>query len=65
MNKTFVEEMMKQFNSGNKIDTTSFTKENGCLTNIRKDIASDGMSHMCNPKCNFKFTGNTTDTTKK
>ena len=65
VNKTFAEEMMKQINSGNKVDNTSFTKENGCLTNIRKDIANDGMSHMCNPKCNFKFTGKTTDTTKK
>jgi hypothetical protein len=66
MNKTFAEELYKQMNNGNKVDLDSFTKENGCLPNIRKDISgSGGMSHMCYPKCNFKFTGNTTDTTKK
>jgi len=65
MNKSYVAEYYNQLEKGNKIDFDSFTKENGCLLNIRKDIASNGMSHMCNPKCNFKFTGNTTDTTKK
>jgi hypothetical protein len=65
MNKTFAEELYKQMNNDNKVDLDSFTKENGCLTNIRKDIATNGLSHMCYPKCNFKFTGNTTDTTKK
>jgi hypothetical protein len=65
MNKTYAEEFYKQINNGNKVDFDSFTKENGCLTNIRKDIATNGLSHMCYPKCNFKFTGETTDTTKK
>jgi hypothetical protein len=57
MNQKFAEEFIKQMNNGNKVDTTSFTKENGCLTNIRKDIATDGISHMCHPNCKFKFTG--------
>lgn len=58
MNKKFAEEFIKQMSNGNKLDTTSFTKENGCLTNIRKDISSDGsMSQLCNPNCKFKFTG--------
>jgi hypothetical protein len=50
MNKKFAEELMKQ-----QVDFESFTKENGCLTNIRKDIATDGLSHMCYPKCNWSF----------
>ena len=58
MNKKFAEEMMKQMNNGNKVDPTSFTKETGCLTNLRTDVGGTGtMSQMCNPKCNFKFTG--------
>jgi hypothetical protein len=60
MNKKFAEEMMKQMNNGNKVDPTSFTKETGCLTNLRTDVGGTGtMSQMCNPKCNFKFTGST------
>jgi hypothetical protein len=60
MNKKFLEEMMKQMNNGNKVDPTSFTKETGCLTNLRTDVGGTGtMSQMCNPKCNFKFTGPT------
>ena len=58
MNKKFVDEFMKQINSGNKVDSASFTKDNGCLTNIKTDVGATGtMSQMCNPKCNFKFTG--------
>jgi len=60
MNKKFVEELMKQINNGNKVDPTSFTKDNGCITNISLNKDSTGtMSQMCNPKCNFKFTGAT------
>ena len=58
MNKKFAEEMMKQMNNGNKVDSTSFTKETGCLTNLSLNKGGTGaMSQMCNPKCNFKFTG--------
>jgi hypothetical protein len=58
MNKKFAEELIKQMNIGNKVDTTSFTKENGCSTNLLTDKGGTGtMSQMCNPKCNFKFTG--------
>jgi hypothetical protein len=59
MNKKFVEELMKQINNGNKVDSTSFTNE-GCLTNLSLNKGGTGtMSQMCNPKCNFKFTGAT------
>jgi hypothetical protein len=58
MNKKFVEEFMKQIKDGNKVDNASFTKENGCSTNLLTDKGGTGtMSQMCNPKCNFKFTG--------
>jgi hypothetical protein len=58
MNDKFVKELMKQINNGNKVDSTSFTKDNGCITNISLNKDSTGtMSQMCNPKCNFKFTG--------
>lgn len=58
MNKKFVEELMKQINNDNKADSTSFTKDTGCLTNLSSNKNSTGtMSQMCNPKCNFKFTG--------
>lgn len=58
MNKKFAEEFMKQIKNGNKVDSTSFTKENGCSTNLLTDKGGSGsMSQMCNPKCNFKFTG--------
>lgn len=51
---------------GNRVDSTSFTKENGCITNLKADNGTTGtLSQMCNPKCNFKFTGKKTDTTKK
>lgn len=57
-NKEFTNEMRKQIDNGNKADPESFTKENGCLTNLRTDNGGTGsMSQMCNPKCNFKFTG--------
>lgn len=58
MNDKFVKELMKQIEKGNKVDSTSFTKDNGCITNISLNKDSTGtMSQMCNPKCNFKFTG--------
>ena len=58
MNKNFVDEFMKQIKNGNKVDNASFTKENGCSTNLLIDKGATGtMSQMCNPKCNFKFTG--------
>ena len=57
-NKEFTNEMMKQMENDNKADPESFTKENGCLTNLRTDNGGTAsMSQMCNPKCNFKFTG--------
>ena len=57
MNKNFVDEFMKQIKNGNKVDNASFTKENGCSTNLLTDKGATGtMSQMCNPKCNFKFT---------
>lgn len=57
MNEKFVEELSKQIKNGNKVDPTSLTNE-GCLTNLRTDVGGTGsMSQMCNPKCNFKFTG--------
>lgn len=60
MNDKFVKELMKQINNGNKVDSTSFTKDTGCITNISLNKDSTGtMSQMCNPKCNFKFTGAT------
>jgi len=60
MNKKFVEEMMKQINNDNKVDPSSFTKDNGCITNLKADIGGTGtMTQMCNPKCNFKFTSET------
>ena len=55
MNKKFVDELIKH---GNKVDSASFTKDNGCSTNLLTDKGGTGtMSQMCNPKCNFKFTG--------
>lgn len=62
MNEKFVEEMKKQMDAGNKVDPTSFTNE-GCLTNITLNKGGTGtMSQMCNPKCDFKFTGSTKKT---
>ena len=58
MNKKFAEELIKQMNIGNKVDSASLTKDNGCSTNLLTDKGGTGtMSQMCNPKCNFKFTG--------
>jgi hypothetical protein len=58
MNDKFVKELMKQIKDGNKVDSASFTKDNGCSTNLLTDKGGTGtMSQMCNPKCNFKFTG--------
>jgi hypothetical protein len=58
MNEKFVKEIKKQMEAGNKSDPTSFTKETGCLTNLKADIGGTGSAtQMCNPKCNFKFTG--------
>ena len=58
INKQFVEGLMKQMKDGNKIDPNSFTKENGCITNLQADIGgAESITKMCNPKCNFKFTG--------
>ena len=66
INTQFAEEATKQMKNGNKFDPTSFTKETGCLTNLKSDIGGTGsIAQMCNPKCNFKFTGKSTDTTKK
>lgn len=56
--KDFTDALTNQIKKGNKVDTSSFTKDNGCSTNLKNDIGATGnMSQMCNPKCNFKFTG--------
>jgi hypothetical protein len=37
-------------------DINSFTKENGCITNLKADNnVQGGSSQMCNPKCNWSF----------
>ena len=68
----FSEALKKQINSGKIFDNDSFTKENGCLTNLITDDGNPGsMTQICKPGCRFKFkikdksTTIKTDTTKK
>lgn len=58
MNKQFIDAIMTQAKNGNKVDPSSFTQDNGCVTNLKADIGGTGsMTQLCNPNCNFKFTG--------
>jgi hypothetical protein len=58
LNKKFIDAIIDQAKNNNKINTESFTKANGCFTNLTADSGKKGsMTQMCNPKCNFNFTG--------
>jgi hypothetical protein len=53
----FSKAFMNNTNNGNNIDTSSFTKDNGCITNLQADVGVNAsITQMCNPKCNFNFT---------
>jgi len=46
----------EQKEKGNTFDPDSFTKENGCFTNLKEDDGQTGTNtQLCNPSCRFKF----------
>jgi hypothetical protein len=54
--KGFIDAFTSQSEKGVTIDVNSFI--DGCITNLKADKNKKGGStQMCNPKCNFKFTG--------
>lgn len=56
--KEFIDAFTSQSEKGVTIDINSFI--DGCITNLKADKNKKGGStQMCNPKCNFKFTGAT------
>jgi hypothetical protein len=56
--KGFIDAFTSQSEKGVTIDINSFI--DGCITNLKADKNKKGGStQMCNPKCNFKFTGAT------
>ena len=55
MNKKFSDAFTSQSEKGVTIDVNSFI--DGCITNLKADKnKKGGLTQMCNPKCNFKFT---------
>ena len=56
--KELIDAFTSQSEKGVTIDVNSFI--DGCITNLKADKNKKGGStQMCNPKCNFKFTGAT------
>jgi hypothetical protein len=54
--KELIDAFTSQSEKGVAIDVNSFI--DGCITNLKADKNKKGGStQMCNPKCNFKFTG--------
>lgn len=52
----FAKAFSEKTNNGANIDTTSFTQDNSCITNLQADVGVNGsITQMCNPSCNFKF----------
>lgn len=56
--KELIDAFTSQSEKGVALDVNSFI--DGCITNLKADKNKKGGStQMCNPKCNFKFTGAT------
>jgi hypothetical protein len=54
--KELIDAFTSQSEKGVALDVNSFI--DGCITNLKADKnKKGGWTQMCNPKCNFKFTG--------